>query len=149
MTSRVFVTQTSGRRRPVLLDTSAAIAFVVGDHEHHGTTYEALADRDLGLAGHAAFETFSVLTRLPSPARLSPAAVDRLLTANFPHSRFLSAERAADLLQSLAGHGLAGGAVYDALVGSAAVEHRLTLVTRDSRAIDTYRELGVSVEVLA
>lgn len=133
---------------PTLLDTSAAVAFLVPDHKHHDATFGALAQRQLGLAGHAAFETFSVLTRLPPPARRTPAAASRLLAANFPHTRFLSGDRAAALLTSLAGNGLAGGAVYDALVGAAAVEHELTLVTRDKRALDTYRALDVTVELL-
>lgn len=131
-----------------LLDTSAAVAFLVADHKHHDATFEALAQRRLGLAGHAAFETFSVLTRLPPPARRTPAAVSRLLAANFPDTRFLSGDRAAALLASLAGHGLAGGAVYDALVGAVAVEHALPLVTRDKRALDIYRKLDVAVELL-
>jgi hypothetical protein len=90
----------------------------------------------------------SVLTRLPPPARRTPAAASRLLAANFPHTRFLSSERTAALLSSLAGNGLAGGAVYDALVGAAAAEHELTLVTRDKRALDIYRALDVTVELL-
>lgn len=133
---------------PTLLDTSAAVAFLVADHKHHDATFEALAQRQLGLAGHAAFETYSVLTRLPPPARRTPAAVSRLLAANFPHTRFLSGDRAAALLASLAGNVLAGGAVYDALVGAAAVEHELTLVTRDRRALDIYRMIDVAVELL-
>jgi len=72
-----------------------------------------------------------------------------LLQANFPHSRFLDQEAAATLLGSLAEHRIAGGSVYDALVGAAALEHGLTLVTRDRRALATYRELGVSVETLS
>ncbi|MHB8340108.1 MAG: PIN domain-containing protein [Mycobacteriales bacterium] len=140
---------TRGSRAPVLLDTSAAVALLVGDHSRHAETFAALAGRALGLAGHAAFETFSVLTRLPTPARLTPAAVHRLFEANFPHSRFLSGERAAALLPTLADRGIAGGAVYDALVGAAALEHRLRLVSRDLRARDTYRELGVQVELLS
>jgi predicted nucleic acid-binding protein len=133
---------------PTLLDTSAAVAFLVADHKHHDATFEALAQRQLGLAGHAAFETFSVLTRLPPPTRRTPAAVTRLLAANFPHSRFLSGRRASELLASLAGHGLAGGAVYDALVAATALEHELTLATRDKRALDTYRTLDIAVELL-
>jgi predicted nucleic acid-binding protein len=43
---------------------------------------------------------------------------------------------------------IAGGAVYDALVGSAAVAHQLALVTRDRRALPTYRALEVDVELL-
>jgi predicted nucleic acid-binding protein len=133
---------------PTLLDTSAAVAFLVADHKHHDATFETLAQRQLGLAGHAAFETFSVLTRLPPPARRTPAAVSRLLAANFPHTRFLSAEQASELLASLAGHGLAGGAVYNALVAATALEHELPLATRDKRALDTYRALDVTVELL-
>ncbi len=138
----------SGSNSFRLLDTSAAVAFLVADHEQHNVTFAALADRELGLAGHAAFETFSVLTRLPPPARRTPRAVHRLLSANFPHSRFLSRERTAALLAALAGHGLAGGSVYDALVGAAALEHGRTLVSRDRRALDTYRELGVDAEMI-
>ena len=49
----------------LLLDTSAAVALVVEDHEAHAATLEAVRGRSLGLAGHAWFETYSVLTRLP------------------------------------------------------------------------------------
>lgn len=135
-------------RRRCLLDTSAAIPFVVRDHADHEQTFAALADRDLGLAGHAAYETFSVLTRLPPPARLSARAAGRVLASNFAHSRFLSAKRSAELLTLVAERGIAGGAVYDALVGAAAVEHGLVLVSRDRRALRTYRELEVPVELL-
>jgi predicted nucleic acid-binding protein len=38
--------------------------------------------------------------------------------------------------------------VYDALVGAAAVEHDLTLATLDRRALETYRVLGVAVDLL-
>jgi predicted nucleic acid-binding protein len=39
--------------------------------------------------------------------------------------------------------GIAGGAVYDALVGAAAVEHGVPLMTRDRRAADTYRRISI------
>lgn len=140
---------TKGRGGPQLLvDTSAAVAFTVADHQHHDETFEALSDRRLGLAGHAAFEAFSVLTRLPPPARRTPATVARLLAASFPHSRFLSAQAAASLLDQLASTGIAGGSVYDALVGATAAEHGLALATRDRRALDAYRALNVRVEFL-
>src|SRR5450755_1658371 len=99
-----------------LVDTSVAVALTVADHEHHDRTFSALAERRLGLAGHAAFETFSVLTRLPTPARRAPATVARLLAGSFPHTRFLSTQAAASLLAELATVGIGGGAVYDALV---------------------------------
>jgi predicted nucleic acid-binding protein len=132
----------------VLVDTSAAVALALADHPDHEATFAALVDRRRGLAGHAAFETFSVLTRLPGPARRTPATVARVLAADFPDSRFLSPQRAASLLAELAASGIAGGAVHDALVGATAVEHGLPLATRDRRALDTYRALGVAVELL-
>lgn len=133
----------------LLVDTSVAVALVISDHEHHAATFTALAARRLGLAGHAAFETFSVLTRLPPPARRSPASAGRLLSANFPGTKFLSAEKVRALLDELAVQGIAGGSVYDALVAATAAEHDLTLATRDRRAIDTYRRLNVTLEILA
>jgi predicted nucleic acid-binding protein len=133
----------------LLVDTSVAVALAVADHEQHETTFAALRDRRLGLAGHAAFETFSVLTRLPPPARRSPPTIARLLAASFPHTRFLGAQAAAALLGDLAGSSIAGGAVYDALVGACANEHELMLATRDRRALETYRALDVRVELLA
>ncbi len=138
----------SASRPDLLVDTSVAVALVVADHAHHADTLRALGKRQLGLAGHAAFETFSVLTRLPPPARRTPAAVARLLAVNFPHSRFLSARGAGALLRKLEALGIAGGSVYDALVGEAAREHDLPLATRDRRALETYRALEVRVELL-
>jgi predicted nucleic acid-binding protein len=139
----------SARGPGLLVDTSIAVALVVADHEHHETTFRALGSRRLGLAGHAAFETFSVLPRLPPPARRTPATVARLLAADFPHSRFLSAEAATGLLAELHTAGIAGGAVYDALVGAVAREHAVALATRDRRALDTYRALDVRLELLS
>ena len=133
----------------LLVDTSVAVALVLVDHEDHQTTVEAVDGRRVGLSGHAAFETFSVLTRLPPPLRRTPDTVGRILTRNFPASRFLDATRARDLLDQLSQLGIAGGVVYDALVGAAAVQHRLRLATRDRRAIGTYRALDVDVEVMA
>lgn len=133
----------------LLVDTSVAVALVVSDHEHHEAVVGALADRRLGLAGHAAFETFSVLTRLPAPLRRTPGAASRLLAGNFPGSRFLDPTAARKLFEQLAALGIGGGAVYDALVGAAAIHHELPLATRDRRALDTYRALGVDVEFVA
>jgi predicted nucleic acid-binding protein len=137
-----------GSEPDILVDTSVAVALVVADHEHHEAAFGALSGRALGLAGHAAFETFSVLTRLPPPARRSPATIARLLVATFPHSRYLGAPAAAALLTELGASGVAGGAVYDALVGACAKEHGVTLATRDRRALETYRMLDVSVELV-
>jgi predicted nucleic acid-binding protein len=44
--------------------------------------------------------------------------------------------------------GIAGGAVYDALVALAAKEHGAALATRDARARGTYDAVGVMVIVV-
>jgi len=94
---------TSDRAPDLLVDTSVAVALLVADHESHAVVAEALGSRRLGLAGHAAFETYSVLTRLPPPARRTPAAVTRLIETNFPASRFPSPTAVARLIRDAAG----------------------------------------------
>ena len=138
----------SAARTPCLLDTSAALAFVQPSHAAHATTYDSLVGRPKGLAGHAAFETYSVLTRLAPPDRLTPRAAQRLIEVNFPHTRFLSSKGSAALVATMSASGVSGGAVYDALVAAAAVEHGLRLVSRDTRAAGTYRAMGVDLELL-
>ncbi len=130
----------------VLLDTSTAIALVVEDHEAHAATLDALRGRRLGLAGHAWFETYSVLTRLPAGLRRSPADALRVLARDFPASRFLGEAEAAALGAELARLGVSGGAIFDALVAAAARQHRLPLVTADARARPVYEALGVVIE---
>lgn len=130
----------------LLVDTSVAIALTMADHEAHLPARSAVSGRTLGLSGHAVFETFSVLTRLPPPARLKPASALRLLASRFPSSCHLSGSAAEELLAGLANRDIAGGSVYDALVGATAVEHGLPLATRDRRALDTYAAVGVEVE---
>ena len=143
-----FALPISGEPQLCLLDTSAALAFVQPSHSAHTATYAALVGRPKGLAGHAAFETFSVLTRLAPPDRLTPQAAQRLIDVNFPHTRFLSTEGSAALVVRLSTHHISGDAVYDALVAAVAAEHGLRLVSRDARAAGTYRAMGVDLELL-
>ena len=140
---------TSADARPdLVVDTSVAVALVTADHVHHELAVDRLGERRLGLAGHAAFELHSVLTRLPPPRRLSSADVTRLVERHFPGPCFLGPGAQAQLLGRLGELGIAGGAVYDALVGAAALEHGLALATSDRRALATYQALGVQVELL-
>ena len=129
----------------LLLDTSAAVALVVEDHDAHAATLEAVRGRRLGLAGHAWFETYSVLTRLPGGLRRSPAEVAALLAHDFPATTFLEAEAAEALGPELARLGISGGAVHDALVGAAAGQDGRSLVSGDARARPVYEALGVRV----
>ena len=135
-------------RSIVLLDSSTAIALIVEDHEAHAATLEALRGRRLGLAGHAWFETYSVLTRLPAGLRRSPADALRVLVGNFPGTGYLGESASAEFSVELARLGISGGAVYDALVAAAARQHRRVLVSGDARALPIYDALGVDVEVI-
>jgi predicted nucleic acid-binding protein len=117
------------------------------DHEAHPATLEAVRGRRLGLAGHAWFETFSVLTRLPGGLRRSPADVAALLAHDFPATAFLADEAAVALGPELARLGISGGTVYDALVGAAARQNGRSLVSGDARARPVYEALGVRVRL--
>jgi predicted nucleic acid-binding protein len=131
-----------------LLDTSSAVALVLTGHDAHEPMTDAVRGMTVGLAGHAWFETFSVLTRLPPPARRGPAEVADALLRGFPASVFLDVEEARGLTRRLGSLGLSGGQVYDGLVGAAAAGAGMELVTRDRRALDVYRLLGVRVRLV-
>ncbi|MFT4294447.1 MAG: PIN domain-containing protein [Micropruina sp.] len=131
---------------PLLLDTSAAVALLDPNHVAHQAVRQAVRGRRLGLAGHAEFETYSVLTRLPAPKRVSRAAASGLIRTVFPHTRHLSPEASSGIIERCAGQGIGGGAVYDALVAAAAAEHRLSLLSCDVRAASVYRALDVQVD---
>ena len=132
----------------LLLDTSAAVALLVEDNTAHLAVQTACAGAVLGLAGHASTETYSVLTRLPGPNRLTPPAAARAIRTAFPRSVSLPEETARTAVDVLADAGVSGGAVYDGLVGLAAREVGITLLTCDRRAIGTYAALKVDVYVL-
>ena len=129
----------------LLVDTSVAVALSVQGHEGRPAVVDALRGKRIGLSGHAAFETYSVLTRLPAGSRRTPSTVGRLLAANFPFTRFLSPDATEAVLRQLSERGIAGGAVYDALVAATAVEHHVPLVSRDLRAVRTYASMDVEV----
>jgi len=133
---------------PVALDTSVAIPLVVQMHRAHQAVVRWSAEREIALSGHSLVETYSVLTRLPGDLRLTPADAARLLSDRFAQPLLLGADSTTNLPHTLGRLGIAGGAVYDALVGLAAAEHGADLATRDSRAKATYERVGVRVIVV-
>jgi len=136
---------TRGGVEDALFDTSAAVPFLLEDHASRDAVVSATRLVRRGLAGHAWFETYSVLARLPGARRRSPSVIGQLLADAFPATRSLDASAAEELAQELPRLGIAGGAVYDALVGATARAYDLVLVTRDRRAKATYDALGVRV----
>jgi toxin FitB len=141
-------TDTDADREALLLDTSVAIALMVEDHELHAAALKVAQGRRLGLSGHAWFETYSVLTRLPGTHRRAPGDALRLMAHNFPASGFLGEGETLALGPEIARLGVSGGAVYDALVGAAARQHRRRLASADLRARSVYEALGVEIEAV-
>ncbi len=129
------------------LDTSVAVPLLVRTHRAHTAVVRWWDGREVALSGHALAETYSVLTRLPGDLRLAPADAARLLAERFLAPLLLGPEAAGRLPDVLARLGITGGAVYDALVALAAVEHDAELVTRDARARATYETVGARVTV--
>lgn len=124
-------------------DTSFAVAALDPNHAAHAACRRALVQLRPALAGHAVFETYSVLTRLPIPLRLSATQAAAVVAGAFPDPCWLPVEDTARLLARVARCGIVGGSVYDALVGMAAAANECVLLTRDRRAERTYELLDV------
>jgi toxin FitB len=133
----------------VAVDTSVAVPLLVRSHHDHADVVRWWNGQEIALSGHALAETYSVLTRLPGDARLSPADAARLLTARFASPLVLGSSPARKVPDTLSRLGIAGGAVYDALVALAAKQHGVALATRDARARGTYDTVGVEIIVVA
>jgi len=132
----------------VAVDTSVAVPLLVRSHHDHAAVVRWWNGQEVALSGHALAETYSVLTRLPGDSRLAPADAARLLKARFSSPLLLSAPRTRKLPDTLSRLGIAGNAVYDALVALAAKDHNVALATRDARAQGTYDAVGVMVIVV-
>ena len=128
----------------ILLDTSVLVAAMIGPHPEHERCRPWLSDEaGVGqriVAAHSVAELHAVLTRLPVKPRLSPADVGHLLERNLRRRVRLVALTASeqfDTVQRLADWGVAGGAVYDALIARCAqkaeVDRLLTLNPSDFR----------------
>lgn len=126
-------------------DTSVIVAAILDGGERRDACVAALRTASAAAAGHAWFETISVLTRLPADSRLTVGDAHRALAASVDGARYLSGAEQRGFQKWLPGSSVSGGAVYDALVGWVAKSAGLPLLTRDLRALPTYRSLGVEV----
>jgi len=127
------------------VDTSVAIPLLVQTHRAHDSIVRWWNGREIALSGHALAETYSVLTRLPGDLRLTPTDAAQLLRERFVAPLHLKPKTTARLPEILSQLGIAGGAVYDALVALAAADHNAQLATRDARATATYEAVGVRI----
>jgi predicted nucleic acid-binding protein len=131
------------------LDTSVAVPYLLRSHVAHEVARRQVGERRPVLTGHSLAETYSVLTRLPGDARVAAVDAAALIAANFGEPVLLDPETASSVPSVLAPIGVAGGAVYDALVGLAAHRAELPLATRDRRAAATYAALEIEIELFA
>lgn len=130
-------------------DTSVVVAAFASWHENHDVAREAL-DSGLGLVEHCALETYSVLTRLPPPHRVTGGVVRDFLAARFPPPFLrLSEDEYLSFIRELPNHGVGGGASYDALVAATAACRNAALFTCDRRAVPVYERYGVSIRLCA
>ena len=136
---------TSSRISVIAVDTSVAIPAMLAGHDAHAACLRLVQDHHPPLAGHAAVEAFSVLTRLGDGRRLSPARAVSLLETNFAPTIWPDGGMLDSFLRRCADVGAAGGAVFDGLVAIAAMSSGSQLASLDRRAGRLYRAMGVEV----
>jgi predicted nucleic acid-binding protein len=130
----------------IAVDTSVVVAGFASWHEGHSSAAAALA-RKPRVPAHVLVETYSVLTRLPPPHRAPADLVAAFLAERFPEAPLVLPARAhLRLVEQSARVGLAGGAIYDALIAATARHAGATLLTRDQRARSVYDSMKVKYE---
>jgi predicted nucleic acid-binding protein len=127
------------------------VAFICGWHPDHELSRKEMRARvapseTLVIAATALVESYSVLTRLPVPYRLSATDALFLLEANFIKQGelvSLKVEEYLSLLRSAPTKGVAGGRIYDAVILQCALRAEvavlLTLNERHFRAFQPRR----------
>jgi predicted nucleic acid-binding protein len=125
-------------------DSSVLIPALASNYEGHERCVAALAGRSPRLISHVAFETTSVLSRMPEGLRTTPVSVRDALEQDFPDQWLaLDAVGQRACLSRAVDAGLRGGALYDALIAAIAAEHGATLLSADRRASEAYEAMGV------
>jgi predicted nucleic acid-binding protein len=139
-----------------LPDTSCMVAAVCSWHEHHDRAADAIGSRldrreRMVVAAPALIETYSVLTRLPAPHRLSPAAARSVVEANFltrVKIVALDAEAYGTILRGAPGAGVSGGRTYDAVIAACAKKEGVqTLLTFNEWHFRHFPDPGFQVVV--
>ena len=131
----------------VLFDTSTLVAAMVGPHPMHHRVLPWLQQAHEGqiefsVASHTLAELYAVLTRLPVRPRMSPGTALRLIGQNVESQAKIISLTPADygaVIRRMAELGVAGGAIYDALIARAAykikAERLLTLNPDDFKRV--------------
>ncbi|MEX1295123.1 MAG: type II toxin-antitoxin system VapC family toxin [Candidatus Limnocylindrales bacterium] len=133
----------------IAVDTSVVIAAFATWHESHAASLAVVAKQP-SLPAPSALETYSVLTRLPPPHRVSGGQVAEYLAETFGERQIaLSADCLRGLVPELVELGITGGASYDAVIAITTREHDGELLTLDARARRTYELVGVKARLIS
>jgi predicted nucleic acid-binding protein len=140
----------------IALDTSVVVALLSPWHVSHDLTLSAL-EKISGprtrfiIPAQVLAETYSVLTRLPAPHRISPADAIRLLEANFQRDARVDSLSGSKFWAALSGAAetkVAGGRTYDWLIAQTAAEAGETLlVTFNRRDFEQFETESLRVRV--
>lgn len=131
-----------------LADTSVIVAAAQSWNPANDLAAAALVGCRRAIS-HTLLETYSVLTRSPSPFRIDSATTHAWLTAQFTSEVSLPGESHLATLSQLHDLGVSGGAIYDGIIALTAAHFRSTLITLDKRAITTYAKCGVKFQLLS
>lgn len=113
----------------VLFDTSVIVAALLPQHSSHLPCFSQLRAAESNhiqgyLSTHSLAEIYSVMTRMPSKPRLSPADVQRLLHHCLGYLNAIPLERSdyETAIAQMVTLNLPGGGIFDALIAQAALK---------------------------
>ena len=114
-------------------DTSVLVATFYADHEHHRPSIETFLRFDKKSAccsAHTLVEVYAILTGMPAPRRVS--GNEALLFLGNVRDRLtlvvLDEQEYFHVVEAAAEAGLAGGAIYDAILGRCALKAKAQVI---------------------
>ena len=115
------------------LDTSVLVATFYADHEHHSPSIDLFLrfrKKDACCAAHSLAEVYATLTGMPSRHRVS--GDEALLFLGDIRERLtivaLDAREYFQMAEASAAANLAGGAIYDAILGHCALKAKAEVI---------------------
>jgi predicted nucleic acid-binding protein len=109
------------------LDTSVLVATFYADHEHHSASinlFLRFGKKDACCGAHSLAEVYATLTGMPSPRRVS--GDEAMLFLGDIRERLtivaLDEQEYFQMAEASAAANLAGGAIYDAILGHCALK---------------------------
>lgn len=131
-----------------LADTSVIVAAAQSWNPANKIAGEALVGCRRAIS-HTLLETYSVLTRSPSPFRIDAETAHAWITTQFNSEISLPENSHMSTITRLHELQIMGGAVYDGIIALTASHFRATLLSLDQRAVKTYLKCGVKFQLLS